>query len=304
MHWLIAVLAGHLLTAVSFVLSKVLLSKDFNNPYVFAFYVGVLGMVSVALIPFGFAVPEISTILFDLLAGGLFTGALICFFIALQGGETSRIVPLIGAGIPIFTLIFEWLLLDEQLGSTQLIAFAILVTGSVIINLEKSDKINKSQHRTKLYGTAVLAALLFAVSFGMTKIVYDGQPFISGFVWMRFGTLGAALLILFSAKHRTEIRQTIGLFKKKAGILYVGAQAFGGVGFVLINYAINLASVSIVNALQGVQYVFLILLVVVGSIKYPKLLKENLGKSSLAVKLLGVVVISFGIYLIAQSSLG
>lgn len=300
MSWLLAVLGGHLLSAVSFVLSKASLSKDFSNPYVFTFYVGLLGLVTAVLIPFGFEIPSAYEIGFDLVAGGFFTAALICFFIALQQGETSRIVPLIGGGIPIFTLLFEWVFLDEQLSRNMLWAFAVLVIGSVVITYEKYSGSKSTTGRGRIFALAILAALLFAISFGMTKIAFLSQPFISGFVWMRFGTFLAGLLILLSATHRKEIIQAAGNFKHKAGILYIGSQAFGGLGFILINYGITLTSVAIVNALQGVQYVFLLLMVVAGSIVYPNLLKENLGKSSLILKILGVIIISFGIYLIAR----
>lgn len=302
MSWLLAVLGGHLLSAVSFILSKASLSKDFSNPYVFTFYVGLLGLVTAVLIPFGFEIPTLYEIGFDLVAGSFFTAALICFFIALQQGETSRIVPLIGGGVPIFTLLFEWIFLDEQLSTNMLWAFAILVVGSVVITYEKSTSAQPATSRYRLFGLAITSAVLFAISFGLTKIAFLSQPFISGFIWMRFGTFLAGLLILASATHRKEIIQAAQNFKHKAGVLYVASQAFGGLGFILINYGITLTSVAIVNALQGVQYVFLLLMVVIGSIKYPNLLKENLGKSSLTLKILGVIIISSGIYLIARSA--
>lgn len=300
MSWLIPVISGHLLSAVAVVLSKASLSKDFSNPYVFTFYVGVLGLITAVLIPFGFEIPTLYEIGFDFVAGSFFTAALICFFIALQQGETSRIVPLIGGGIPIFTLLFEWVFLDEQLSTNMLWAFAVLVIGSVVITYEKSTSAQPTTSRYRLFGLAILSALLFAISFGLTKVAFLSQPFISGFIWMRFGTFLAALVILASATHRKEIINAAENFKHKAGVLYIASQAFGGLGFILINYGITLTSVAIVNALQGVQYVFLLLMVVVGSIKYPNLLKENLGKSSLTLKILGVIIISSGIYLIAR----
>lgn len=304
MSWLLAVISGHLLSATSIVLSKASLSKGFNNPYVFTFYVGLLGLATLVLIPFGVEIPSAFDIGFDLMAGGFFAAALLCFFIPLQQGETSRVVPLIGGGTPIFSLLFEWLFLDEQLNGNMLWAFAILVIGSVVITYEKStlakETVQSATTRYRLFGLAILSALLFAISFGLTKMAFESQPFISGFVWMRIGTFLAGLLIMLSATHRAEIIQAAQNFKHKAGVLYITSQIFGGLGFILINYGITLTSVAIVNALQGVQYVFLLLMVVLGNIKYPNLLKENLGKSSLMLKILGVIIISFGIYLITR----
>lgn len=302
MNWLVAVLIGHLLNAVSFVLNKVLLTKEIQNTFAFAFWIGILGLLAVVLIPFGFDIPSTAGIILNLVTGALFIAALLFFFFALKGGEASRVAPFIGGIIPILTWIFEILFLDVSLTGGPLFAFFILVIGTIIItvDIDNSDG-HKEKQGAKAWAYGFFAALAFALSFGLAKIAYLDQEFFSSFVWQRFGSLLFVLLFLFSASNRKAIAESVSLFKEKAGWVYITSQAFGGVAFLFINYAISLASVSIVNALQGVQYALLLVMAVVGSIFYPKLLQESMSKKSLAVKILGVIVIGIGLYMVSQT---
>lgn len=307
MHWLAAVLIGHLFNAVAFVVDKILLTKSFQNPFVYAFFIGALSGLAVVLVPFGVEWPGWSLFALDLAGGALFIASLVCFFYALQGAEASRIVPFIGGGIPVFTLVFEILFLDQQLSQAQLVAFTILVVGTILVAIEVGkpegaiqEQKQKQGAKAWIYGLA--AAVLFATSFGLTKMAYDSQPFLSAFTLQRFGSVALALLFLLSAKNRQAIKEAIPMLKQKTGLVFLGSQSLGAGGFVFINYAISLASVSIVNALQGVQYAFLLILAVVGTLKYPNMLKESMSKQSLIIKSIAVVVIGIGLYLIARTA--
>lgn len=303
MHWLLAVIIGHLFNALSFVLDKALLTKSIANPFAFTFYVGVLGVLVIVLIPFvDFFVPDAAALGIDILAGVLFSVALLFFFLALKGAEASRIVPYIGGAIPVCTLALEVPLLSTRLTATQLVAFAVLVCGTVLIAIDRDQKKSARifSHRTWMYG--LLAALAFAVSFVVTKYAFNAQPFFNSFIWMRAGSLLFPLLFLLWPSHRAAIVDALSIFRHRSGAWYILAQACGGAGFVFVNYAISLTSVSLVNALQGVQYLFLLLLVFIGSLFVPRLLKENIGRRSMTTKITGMIVISIGLFMIAQTA--
>lgn len=302
MSWIIAVIIGHFLNAISYVLDKVLLTKSIDNPFAFTFYIGVLGLLGIVLIPFGFEIPSLVQIAINLFAGATFIAALLFFFLALKDAETSRIVPFIGAGVPVATLIFELLFLDFRLTTYQLVAFSILVLGTILITVEKK-KVSSQKNSWRTWASALLAALFFAASFGLTKVAFDTQPFISAFVWIRFGSFLFPLIFLFFSSARTAIIQTFPLLRTKEGGLYLLAQGFGAVGFIFINYAISLTSVSIVNALQGVQYALLLIMAIIGTIFYPKLLKESMDRTTIVLKVIAVCIIGVGLFMITQSVL-
>jgi drug/metabolite transporter (DMT)-like permease len=295
MNWLIIVLAGHFLNALAFLMDKFLLTKKIPSPFVYAFFIGVLGILALVLIPFGVVVPSSAEIIRALVAGATFILALVFFFAGLKENEASRVIPLTGGFVPAFTFVLAYFFLAERLGQTEILAFAALVIGGVLITIER-----KGRGSAKGYVYAIIAALVFAVSFVITKQVFLEQAFISGFVWSRIGGFLMALSFLFipSARHGIlhQPRQknrgaTVGLF--------ITGQVAGALGFVLVNYAISLASVSLVNATQGAQYAFLLVMIIMLSKKFPKILLEKLSGSVLTQKIIAIILISLGIGLIA-----
>ena len=82
--------------------------------------------------------------------------------------------------------------------------------------------------------------------------------------------------------------------------MYLGAQAFGALGFIFINYALLVASLSLVNAMQGIQYALLLVITIIAAKKYPQFMNENLSRTVLVIKIIGVVVISVGLFGVAQ----
>ncbi|MBI2636979.1 MAG: DMT family transporter [Parcubacteria group bacterium] len=296
MNWVMVVLAGHFLNALTFLMDKFLLSsKRIPSPFVYAFFIGALGILALALIPFGVVVPSTSEIVRALVAGAIFILALVFFFAGLKENEASRVVPLTGGFVPAFTFVLAYFFLGERLGQTEILAFAALVLGGVLITLER-----KGKGSVKGYAYAVIAAFLFAVSFVITKQVYLEQSFISGFVWSRIGGFLAALSFLLIPSARYGIfHQPKQKGTGTTAVLFFTGQAAGAFGFVLVNYAISLASVSLVNAMQGVQYAFLLIMVILLSKKFPRVLSERLTRGVLVQKITAIVLISVGIGLIA-----
>lgn len=295
MNWLLIVLIGHILNALAFLMDKFLLAKKITSPFVYAFFIGALGILGVILIPFGFYVPGVGEIVRALLSGATFVLALIFFFAGLKKNEASRVVPLTGGFVPAFTFVLAYLYLGERLGSIEIAAFAALVVGGVLITIDKKGKGSASG-----YAYAIIAALVFAVSFVLAKQVYIEQNFISGFVWSRFGGFIAALAILLIPSQRHAIfYQPKEKGSGNTTLLFFTGQIAGALGFVLVNYAISLASVSLVNAMQGAQYAFLLILVAFLSRRFPKILSEKLSRGVLAQKVAAIVLISVGIGLIA-----
>ena len=66
------------------------------------------------------------------------------------------------------------------------------------------------------------------------------------------------------------------------------------------NYAIALGSVVLVNALQGVQYAFLMVLGGLITVFYPKIIKEKINNVIILQKIVAITLISFGLYFIAS----
>ena len=130
---------------------------------------------------------------------------------------------------------------------------------------------------------------------------FNNQEFFSAFIWIRGGSFIFVLLLLFHYRSRKEIFKNIKGLNSKKGSIFIANQGLAAGGFLMQNYAISLTSVALVNALQGVQYVFIIIIGVIATLFYPKFLTENISKPIIIQKIIAVLLIAFGLYLIAYA---
>ena len=297
MSWLIVIISAYFIFAVVNLVDKYLLAGPIPDPKVYTFYIGVLGVLVLFLAPFvGFSVPQPSQIILSLLAGAIFIYGLFWFYKALRDFEVSRVVPAIGGILPLFTLglIYIFSAGKETLGYFDFFAFILLILGSILITYERGKKIS-----FKSLQISAIAAFFLALSFVLTKYVYLAQPFWSGFIWIRIGGfLMAIFFFLLFKEIREEIFKKKVSFKKKTIGVFLSNQVMGAGASILQNWAIFLAPlvyVAIINALQGINYAFLLVFIIFLSLKFPQILKEEISKKILFQKIIAILLIGAGL---------
>lgn len=292
----IAVFA-YFLFAVNGVVDKFLLSKVVRHPIAYAFYIGITGPLTLLLAPFGLKTLTNPTDFFiAIVGGGSFIIALFFFYTAIQQTSISRILPVEGGFVPVFTLALAYVILSERLTDRQLLSFAFLVAGAVLIAIKKE----KSGWHPKALGNGIVAAFLFALSFTLTKYVFDRTNFVSGLIWTRLGFFLVSLSFLIPERTRRYILNTPKETSTGNKFLYYGTRITGGVAGLMQNYAIAIGSVTIVNALQGSQYAILLLMTTGLSKYYPKILKEKISGPILVQKISAIVLIGLGLALLTM----
>jgi len=271
------------------------------RPVVYCFYMGVLSLFGLVFAFFGPVSFETKDIIAGVLVGGFFMLPLYIMYKAVFLNEASRVGPAIGALTPIFVSLFSYFFLGERLYKNEVFAFIILVLGGILIFFEfnGNDWKNAKFQAYRILRVSALAAFLFGIYFVLLKLVYTHDNFISGFVWTRLGSFLTAFLFLIPRSNRQLIFGETKILKPKLGILVAANKTISGIAFALLNYAIALGSVTLVNAMQGLQYVFLLILVVVLSHKYPQILSEAVSKKTLAQKIIAVVLIGLGLAIMA-----
>ncbi len=295
MLWLPITIFAYLLNASSITIDKFLLEKKISNPAVYAFFISALSLLSLILMPFGFHIGTLYGIVFALIAGIFFTFALLFMFMALNNNEASRITPFMGGIQPVLVLFLAWIFIGEALGFKSIIALVFIILGTIVISWEKGAKASR-----KSYIFALISTLFFAIAYTMNKYVFIDQGFISGFIWTRIGAFIGALFLLFSVNNRKDIKREVKQPKKKTSSLFLVGQGAGAIGFILINYSIAISpSVALINALQGVQYIFLLLIIGTISWKFSKVLKEKFSAKILAQKLIATALIIIGLIFIS-----
>ena len=296
MEWVYIVLLAYLLQAVVFIFDSLLVNKHIKSAAAYAFFISLLGLAAFLLAPFGFSLisPRIFTL--SLVAGGAFTFGTLFLYRALQKHETSRVIPVVGGTAPLFSFLLASILLPEQLSSREFFAFLALVAGTVLITYP-FYKEHAHHMKPRIIAEMLLSGLLFALWATFSKRVFLETNFANGIIWIRIGAAIAGLLFLFSPALRKEI------FKKRTEKLRLGGAIIAnktlgaGVGL-LILYAIARGNPALVQALQGVQFVFLFGLVAALSHYFPRVFREDLRPGLVAQKLGSSIIIAFGVALL------
>ena len=304
MLWLIIAVLAYLLFAFVSLGDKYLL-KGAPEPKTYTFYVGVFSSFALILIPFvGFSVPGFVEILFCLLAGILLMIGVFATYEGLERFEASRIIPAMGGFVPVFTLAFTYLFSRGQavLGIKEIIAFVLLVLGSILISYSPAKKLPFNSLKI-----SAIAALFFSLGFVLSKYVYLMLDFWTGFIWIRIGAFLTALSFIVFKKSRREIFSAVPIFNKKTKVFFVFNQVIGSGAFILQNWAVALAGIvylPIINALQGIQYVFLFIIVIFLSLGLPSWsrktgLKEKISKKIVFQKITAILFIGAGLIILA-----
>src|SRR3989339_1980948 len=138
MTWLSVAIIAYFINAGVYVADKFLLSKKIHSSITYAFYVGIWSIFNLVILAFDPWVPDLRELLIDFLAGMLFVGTLVFWYKALHQSEATRVVPIVGALVPIFSFIFSYIFLGESLGERQLLAFFILINGGILISIKRT----------------------------------------------------------------------------------------------------------------------------------------------------------------------
>lgn len=310
MSWVLVAVSAYLLLAVANLLDKFLVDNVLKNSRAYAFIACFLGSVVFLAAPWFLHWPGWAMFFYNLLIGAVFAVALWFLYEALRRGEASRILVFIGGLTPVFSLLFSIWFFKEHFSNNQWLGIATLLSGVFIIAFLPTSRsfLKRVMDKLKIsqfYGSgglwfALFSALAYSLYFLGSKYGYASQPFASAFIWNR---LGATLFVLLFLIRRRDRQAIIANFKKsspnKNKFLVIFNQGLGSVGFILQNYAVFLGSVTLVNALQGTQYAFLLVISSVLAIMSPRLLKESFSWRIVLQKLSAVLLIGCGLYFLA-----
>ncbi len=305
MSWIIVTVTAYFLTAINSVIDKYLLNKSIPEPVTYAFYVGIFSIFTLVLTPFGFHWPGIWQFIASILTGTIFLLALIALYTALKADEASRVFAFVGGLSPVLIIIFSAILFDKILLQHEYYAFLFLVAGSILISFRKSKECGIFEFRkhqcVQSMEMALFASVFFALYFVFAKYIFENQDFISGFVWTRVGIFAAAILLLAIPENRRVIFDTSKKITSKTSGLFIFNKGMAGTATLAINYAIKSApssSAAIVNALEGVKYIFILVITYFISKKMPHIIEEQISIPALAQKISAIVFIFIGIFIL------
>ena len=286
---------GYFCLALVAILDKFIVSNQKSKPAVYAFYTAIV-MLPILLLQFYFGFPFLNNDwLWGLVSGITFGLAMWTLFLAVAEGEASHIGPFNGAMLTLITYLLSNTFLNERLTGLQILGVIILSLACLLLAFEKS-KHHSGFHKGFIW--AIISGLFFAVSLVSIKYLYLHYEFWPSFIWARgtAGLLGVAMLILPSIrKSFKKVKNQEQKNKQEKKVLVIlSNKVLSVVATVLLQYATAIGSVIIVNALGGLQYALMFLLIYISTKFFPKFFKEYFTKRELVMEIMAIILIIIG----------
>lgn len=303
MNWISVALAGYGLNAVASVFDKFLLSeKRIGAPALYAFFMSLMNLPFIALIPFGFVLFAPVAVAIGIASGFVFLYGLLTSYMAIKRSEVSRAVPLIGVTAVGFLFVVSLASLFLSGGSisfSSLLALGLLVGGAVILATG-----GKGVGGPGFVRSILLSGALTALSLVLLKAAYLSSNFVTGFVWSKVGIFLAGISLFAVPSFREAILSSHDRFatpKKKRNLMTVGyfllTQVFGGIGTILVSYAFSLGSATFVQGMNGIQYGLVFVFATILSARYPHVFREHISHRETVRKVIAIVLLALGIWL-------
>jgi drug/metabolite transporter (DMT)-like permease len=304
MAWLLLATAGQFLNAIVAILDKYIVTdeKILPRPFVYAFYSCLMTGFWVVIYLFGFIPglsdlgapsfinvqsPTIQVVGMSFLAAYTFFMALVSMYTALKHADASDVMPVIGAVAALSSLGMAYLFLDIQLSPNFIWGIALLVIGTLLVSQMHFT-------RSTILHT-IHSGLFFALHYISMKGLFLETSFDDGFFWSRVGFVVFALSLLLVPVYWDKIKKQTKKTSKKGGMLVLSAKFLAGIAAFMLLKATDMGDVTVVQALDGLKYVFIILFsLVLGKLIPPTAGENHTDASTIVRKVLYIVIISIG----------
>jgi len=293
MSWVIFSVLAALGWSVVNIIDKYVLSKWIREPFIVLIIIGIIGLISGIGIYFlyGFQPLSWTNILITLLAGILHLGSYAFYFKALKIEEVSRVVPLFYLS-PLFILFLAAIFLGEIFTPLKYLGIGLLLAGAILISLKDFSKISFG----KAFYLMIGSAFLLALNSILIKYLLGFANYWTIFAWERIGNAIATIIIVYL--YLPELIATVKKYGARVLTILSMTEILNLLALLLITIATSVGYVTLVNALASIQPFFVLLITVILSVFYPYILKEEIKKSVVFLKLLAIVLMFVGALLI------
>jgi drug/metabolite transporter (DMT)-like permease len=215
------------------------------------------------------------------------------YFKALMVEEVSRVIPLLQL-TPVFVLILSSLVLHEALRPQDYVAFGLLVLGGTLFAIRLTSGIRISL----AFYLMILSSFLLALYSVALKYLFSVQDFYTIFIWVQIAGFITFFQFIPFKPFRSSLITTYKITSRQIGVILIAEQAVAYVSVFAYNYAIAHGPITLISSVGATQPLFVLLFATILSYRFPRVLREELTRMDIALKVLGLIVIFAGTYLI------
>ncbi|NCO62103.1 hypothetical protein GW879_01460 [Candidatus Kaiserbacteria bacterium] len=308
MVWILLATAGQFINAVVVYLDKYIVTDDkaLPRPFVYAFYSCLLtgGWVVIYFLVFipsladiglpnlqNISSPTIQVVSMSFLTAYTFFMALVSMFTALRKAEAVNVMPVVGTISALASFGMSYLFLQIPLTTNFIWGISVLSLGTLLVaqTLPKMETIIHVIH----------SGIFFALHYITMKGLFLETNFDNGFFWSRIGFVLFALSLLLVPVYYEKIREHTITLSLRTGLLMVITKILAGASAFLILKATDLGDVAVVQALDGVKFVFILLISIFFGALLPDSVVVHVTKPREVIqRLLYVLIIVVGYFIL------
>lgn len=289
MAWILLAAGAQFLNAIVALLDKYIVTdeKAVPRPFVYAFYSclitgGWVVVYALGLVP-GMAqigVPQLSNIQtpsiqvvgMSFLAGYTFFMALVSMYTALKQADASDVMPVIGAISALSTFGMSYLFLAGTLSHNFIWGIVLLTLGTFLVSEMRLNRL--------VVMHTVHSGIFFALHYITLKGLFMETSFDDGFFWSRVGFVLFALSLLLVPVYWAKVTEQTKHVDAKSGALVLVAKLIAGIAAFMLLKATDWGDVAVVQALDGLKFVFIIVL----SLLFGRFIPETAGENDFSFK--------------------
>jgi len=291
--WIFFSVLSVLLFVTVNIIDKYVLTKWIKQPFVLVLLLGIFNWISGVVIYLirGFPYLSPSNIIFALTAGVFSLMASIFLYRALKIEDVSRVTPLLYLST-LFVSFFAAIFLGEIFTPLRYLGIFLLVIGAIFVSSKNPLRLGFS----KALPLMILSALSAAISALLVKYVLNFTDYLTVFTCLRMGGGFASIPIAYI--YLPSLISTVKKYGKKFIITVTVDEVINIIAMFFLVMAISIGYVTLVSAIVAIQPFFILLFTVILSMFFPSIIKEEIKKSVVLVKLLAIVTMFIGVILI------
>ena len=294
MSWIALSILAAFLWAASNIVDKYLLGKLVRNALLPVIVLGIVGLAASALVFFiqGFDSLSLPHAALAIFAGVMYIVMVYCYYYALQSEDVSKVIPLFYFG-PLFIAIGAAVFLGEIFTPLKYLGIAALIAGAMLISWNRTTGFTFGRALGLMIGASIAMAFTQVVS----KYLLGYVDFWTVFSYVRLGAFFAVVPLLIA-----NFSSLLDLYREKGKLPFVWmfiSETLNNVATLLFTLAVAIGFVTLANALTSIQPFFVLLIAVAISVFFPQILKEELGKSVVAIKVIAIATMFVGALLIS-----
>jgi uncharacterized membrane protein len=287
-----ALLSSVLISGVN-IIDKILISDYKIPPLVYVLVISATSLMPLVTLAFFHLTPlPLGILAFTILVGFVRIYYTLPYFKALMVEEVSRVIPLLQL-TPVFVLILSSVVLHEALRPQDYVAFGLLVLGGTLFAI----RLTKGIRVSLAFYLMILASFLLALYSVALKYLFSVQDFYTIFIWVQIAGFITFFQFIPFRPFRSSLVTTYKITSRQIGIIIVAEQAVAYVSVFAYNYAIAHGPITLISSVGATQPLFVLLFATILSYRFPRVLREELTRMDVALKVLGLIAIFAGTYL-------